>query len=113
MDIDEDIVLRGVDPATLRSLNGPRTTNMIIRLIPESARHSFLFVLRVVRVWAKHRGIYANKMGYLGGVNFNILVAMVCQIYPHALPATMLHRFFLLFGDKWKVTHTSILHTEP
>lgn len=67
MDIDDDIVLRGVDPATLRSLNGPRTTNMIIRLIPDSARDSFLAVLRVVRVWAKRRGMYANKMGYLGG----------------------------------------------
>lgn len=41
---------------------------------------SFLAVLRVVRVWAKRRGLYANKMGYLGGVNFNILVAMICQV---------------------------------
>lgn len=43
---------------------------------------SFLAVLRVVRVWAKRRGLYANKMGYLGGVNFNILVAMICQVPP-------------------------------
>ena len=34
-----------------------------------------------MRVWAKRRGLYANKMGYLGGVNFNILVAMICQVH--------------------------------
>ena len=42
-------------------------------------------MLRVVRVWAKSRGLYANKMGYLGGVNFNILVAMICQVHTHRI----------------------------
>ncbi|GAB5031727.1 polymerase gamma [Nannochloropsis oceanica] len=102
MSVDDDLVLRGVDAKTYLSLNGPRTTNMITRLIPTSAQASFLAVLRVVRVWAKNRGLYANKMGYLGGVNFNILVAMICQMYPYANPALMLHRFFLVLGERWK-----------
>lgn len=38
MDIDDDAVLRGVDAKTYLSLNGPRTTNMISRLIPSSAQ---------------------------------------------------------------------------
>jgi poly(A) polymerase Pap1 len=38
MDIDDDAVLRGVDAKTYLSLNGPRTTNMISRLIPASAQ---------------------------------------------------------------------------
>ena len=138
MSVDEDIILRGVDAKTYLSLNGPRTTNMITKLIPASAQASFLAVLRVVRVWAKNRGLYANKMGYLGtsffhppthpeqhsspfqpprspppnppihppthhktgGVNFNILVAMICQMYPRANPALMLHRFFLVLGER-------------
>jgi hypothetical protein len=49
MDIDDDVVLKGVDQVTYRSLNGPRTTNMILRLIPEQSRESFLQVLRIVR----------------------------------------------------------------
>eukprot|EP00624_Nannochloropsis_granulata_P001252 evm.model.NODE_16051_length_12503_cov_36.466129.3 len=102
MSVDDDLVLRGVDAKTYLSLNGPRTTNMITRLIPTSAQASFLAVLRVVRVWAKKRGLYANKMGYLGGVNFNILVAMICQMYPYANPALMLHRFFLVLGERWR-----------
>ncbi|CAN0469050.1 unnamed protein product, partial [Hapterophycus canaliculatus] len=41
---------------------------------------SFLPVVRCVRKWAKSRGLYSNKMGYLGGVNFNIMVAFACQV---------------------------------
>lgn len=42
---------------------------------------SFLPVVRCVRRWAKARGLYSNKMGYLGGVNFNIMVAFACQVW--------------------------------
>lgn len=101
-DIDDDAILRQLDDEkTYLSLNGPRTTNMIYRLIPETARDSFLHVLRVVRQWAKRRGLYGNKYGYLGGVNFNILVAAVCQMFPNALPAYMLMQFFAVFS-KWQ-----------
>ncbi|CAM9488810.1 unnamed protein product, partial [Choristocarpus tenellus] len=41
---------------------------------------SFLPAVRCVRKWAKARGLYSNKMGYLGGVNFNIMVAFACQV---------------------------------
>ncbi|KAG5191587.1 Poly(A) polymerase central domain-containing protein [Tribonema minus] len=90
--IDDDAVLKGVDSATEKCLNGPRVTNLIHRLVPNYA--SFLPVVRLVRVWAKRRGIYGNKMGYLGGVNFNILVAFACQLYPRASPSKLLASFF-------------------
>lgn len=38
MEVDDDAVLRGVDAKTYLSLNGPRTTNMISKLIPASAQ---------------------------------------------------------------------------
>jgi poly(A) polymerase len=92
IDVDDDQVLEGVDTATEKCLNGPRVTNMIHRLVPNY--DSFLPVVRCVRQWAKARGLYGNKMGYLGGVNFNILVAFVCQLYPKASPGKLLTSFF-------------------
>lgn len=94
LDIDDDAILRGIDDKSRLSLNGPRTTNMISALIPSHNREVFLDVLRCVRIWAKRRGLYSNKMGYLGGVNFNILVAFISQLYPNACGVTSMHRFF-------------------
>ena len=67
----DDQILKGVDEATEKSLNGPRVTTMLTQLVPNY--ETFKTTLRCVRTWAKRRGIYSNKMGYLGGVNFAIL----------------------------------------
>lgn len=103
LDIDNDSVLDGVDPATEKSLNGPRVTNLIAALVsgtPERYQ-TFLKVVRCVRKWAKSRGLYSNKMGYWGGVNINIAVALVVQLYPRACPASLLRKFFLVFKS-WR-----------
>ena len=67
-------------------------TNLIYKLVSHNYE-SFLQVLRVARVWAKRRGIYSNKLGYFGGINFNILVALVCQLFPRATPSYLLCKF--------------------
>ncbi|CAM9841267.1 unnamed protein product, partial [Phaeothamnion confervicola] len=67
-----------------------------------SSRHAtFLTVVRCARLWAKRRGLYSNKFGYFGGVNLNILVCLVCQLYPRASPSFLLTRFFKLM-KAWK-----------
>eukprot|EP00815_Leptocylindrus_aporus_P003914 CAMPEP_0116053328 /NCGR_PEP_ID=MMETSP0322-20121206/2115_1 /TAXON_ID=163516 /ORGANISM="Leptocylindrus danicus var. apora, Strain B651" /LENGTH=794 /DNA_ID=CAMNT_0003536457 /DNA_START=7 /DNA_END=2391 /DNA_ORIENTATION=+ len=102
-DINDDRVLDGVDSATEKSLNGPRVTNLIAKFMsgtPERYQN-FLFVVRCVRKWAKTRGLYSNKMGYWGGVNINIAVAMVVQLYPNASPGNLLRKFFLVFKS-WR-----------
>jgi poly(A) polymerase len=73
---------------------------MLEKLIGDQYQN-FLIVVRCVRKWAKAKGLYGNKLGYLGGVNFNILVAHICQLYPKASAFFLLTRFFSRFGE-WK-----------
>lgn len=112
-DIDNDLVLSGVDSATEKSLNGPRVTNLIAALVSgtDERYQTFLTVVRLVRKWAKARGLYSNKMGYWGGVNINIAVALVLQLYPNACPASLLRKFFLVFKS-WRWPNPVML-TKP
>jgi poly(A) polymerase len=112
-DIDNDAVLNGVDSATEKSLNGPRVTNLIAALASgtDERYQTFLTVVRLVRKWAKSRGLYSNKMGYWGGVNINIAVALVLQLYPNACPASLLRKFFLVFKS-WRWPNPVML-TKP
>jgi poly(A) polymerase len=98
-DIDNDTVVDGLDSATAISINGPRVTNLIAALVSQTRERyqTFLTVVRCVRKWAKARGVYSNKMGYWGGVNINIGVALVVQLYPNASAASLLRKFFLVF----------------
>lgn len=100
LDILDDKILIGIDEATEKSLNGPRVTQMIPELMDKNIFPNFLILLRCIRKWAKCRGLYGNKLGYLGGINCNLLAVLVCQLYPKASPSTLLVRFFQLYG-KW------------
>ncbi|TMW59316.1 hypothetical protein Poli38472_004385 [Pythium oligandrum] len=96
-EIDSDHILVGVDPTSMKSLNAPRVSSMLLCLVPR--RHTFRIVLRAVRAWARRRGIYSAKLGYLGGISWAILVAFVCQMYPDAEPAKVFVRFFQVFSE--------------
>lgn len=97
INILDDSILSGVDFFDQIALNGPRVTELIHRLVPKF--ETFKVVVRVLRLWAKQRGLYSNKLGFLGGVNFNILAAYICQLYPNYTPAAMIFRFFWLFAQ--------------
>lgn len=93
--LDDDI-LKNVDSGSEKSLNGPRVTELMIKLIPN--RDSFIKVLRILRRWAKRRGLYSNKLGYLGGINWCILTLFINQLYPTASPVTLLQKFFMVLS---------------
>ncbi len=95
-DILDDSVLRGVGRSDALSLNGPRVTELLIKLVPRF--DTYKLVLRLIRTWAKRRGIYSNKAGFLGGVNYSILVAYICQLYPRASASAALFHFFRIFS---------------
>ncbi|XP_014673259.1 PREDICTED: poly(A) polymerase type 3-like isoform X2 [Priapulus caudatus] len=96
--LQDDSLLKNLDPKCVRSLNGCRVTDDILNLVPN--RENFRLALRAIKLWAKRHGIYSNVLGFLGGVSWAMLVARTCQLYPNAAAATLVNKFFLVFS-KW------------
>ncbi|KAK3692218.1 Poly(A) polymerase central domain-containing protein [Podospora appendiculata] len=90
--LQDNGLLRGLGDKEVRSLNGTRVTDEILNLVPEPA--TFRLALRAIKLWAQRKAIYANVMGYPGGVAWAMLVARVCQLYPKATSALIVDKFF-------------------
>ncbi|KAF1898499.1 hypothetical protein Lal_00032079 [Lupinus albus] len=78
LDISDISVLHNVDEPTVRSLNGCRVADQILKLVPN-----------------------VEVTGFLGGVNLALLVARVCQLYPNANPSMLVSRFFRVY-TQWR-----------
>ncbi|KAI0122194.1 Poly(A) polymerase [Daldinia grandis] len=92
LNLNNNEYLRGLDDRELRSLNGTRVTREILNLVPEQS--TFRLALRAIKLWATRRAIYANIIGFPGGVVWAMMVARVCQLYPKAASATIVSKFF-------------------
>lgn len=60
-ELTEDLLLKNLDPKCVRSLNGCRVTDDILRLVPNI--DSFRLALRAIKLWAKSKYcmiLYAN-----------------------------------------------------
>lgn len=97
LDLLDNRVLRNLDEKCVLSVNGSRTTDEILRLVPDVG--VFHGALRAIKLWAKRRGLYSNAMGYMGGVACALLVARVCQLYPNGAAATIVGRFFRVYAQ--------------
>lgn len=109
-----DSHLVGLDEEAARSLNGVRVAQLILKLVPNL--ENFRMTLMAVKQWANVNGLYSNVLGFLGGVNWAILVAFICRNNPESKPEELLVLFFDCYS-KWKwpkpVTLVPPLKTPP
>ncbi|KAI5808495.1 Poly(A) polymerase central domain-containing protein [Peziza echinospora] len=96
--LEDKNLLRGSDEVNLRCLNGTRVTDEILQLVPRIG--VFRGALRGIKLWAQRRAIYANVVGFPGGVAWAMLVARICQLYPQAVSAVVISKFFRILG-RW------------
>jgi poly(A) polymerase len=97
--LEDNNLLRNIDDRDLRSLNGTRVTDQILQLVPQKT--VFRHALRTIKLWAQKRAIYANMFGFPGGVAWAMLVARICQLYPNAVGAVIVSKFFHIYLQ-WK-----------
>ncbi|KAI0722729.1 polymerase [Earliella scabrosa] len=100
LSLQDDSLLRNLDERCVRSLNGSRVTDEILRLVPNVS--VFRESLRCIKLWAQRRAIYSNVNGFLGGVAWAMLVARICQLYPNAIAGSIVTRFFsIMYQWTW------------
>lgn len=107
--LDEHL-LKNLDARCVRSLNGCRVTDEILHLVPNIP--SFRMTLRAIKLWAKNHLIYSNVLGFLGGVSWAMLAARISQLYPNAVAATLVQKFFLIYS-KWAWPQPVLLKQMP
>ncbi|KAG6330921.1 hypothetical protein ID866_8171 [Astraeus odoratus] len=94
LSLKDNNLLRNLDERCVRSLNGSRVNDEILRLVPNV--QVYRDSLRCIKLWAQRRAIYSNVNGFFGGVAWAILVARVCQLYPNATAGAIVSRFFII-----------------
>jgi len=94
LSLKDDNLLRNLDERCVRSLNGSRVIDEILRLVPNV--QVFRDALRCIKLWAQKRAIYSNVNGFLGGVAWALLVARICQLYPNATSGAIVSRFYII-----------------
>ena len=104
-------LLRLMDDKMKRSYNGFRNAEMILNSIVDAKVDSeramrakigsYRTFLRLVKLWAKRKGVNENKFGFLGGIALAILCAKIFQLHPKLAPLHLLERFLYIFSHEW------------
>lgn len=97
MEAVEDSLIFQVDEKCMKSMNGIRVADKILKLVPNP--RTFREAARLIKFWAQTRCIYSNSVGYFGGVSWSMAVARVCQLYPNFSAKQIVERFFYTFSS--------------
>ncbi|RYP28413.1 hypothetical protein DL767_007221 [Monosporascus sp. MG133] len=84
---------------TLAKLKPVRDLYYIRRTIPDYA--AFKVAYQLIKCWAKQRGIYAAKFGYLGGIHISILLSRVCKLLSYDGKSVSVHTILTTFFDHY------------
>ncbi|EEQ89744.1 uncharacterized protein BDCG_04864 [Blastomyces dermatitidis ER-3] len=102
----------------LMKLQPYRDQAYLQRTVPNPA--TFRLLHRIIKAWAKHRGIYSSKFGYLGGIHITMMLSQVMKLLPSPAPAPsaadILCTFFNYYGNfNWKegVMYDPSFHKKP
>ncbi len=94
--VDDSLIFK-VEEKCMKSMNGIRVADKIIKLVPDPK--TFREATRLIKYWAQQRCIYGNSVGYFGGVSWSMAVARVCQLYPNFCAKQIVERFFYTFSS--------------
>lgn len=93
-DILDENNLMNIDEKTIRSINGCRTTEMILKLVKNLTEYRM--ALKILKDWFKKRGLNSKKMGYFGGTNLAIMMCYINELYPTATSLYYINYFYYL-----------------
>lgn len=105
----------------LAKLKPMRDLYYLRRTVPDYAAFRTAYLL--IKLWAKKRGIYSAKFGYLGGIHISIMLLRVCKMMSHTCQGhtssmsatTILTTFFSHYADfDWqtRAVYDPFFHSE-
>ena len=101
--LNDDKLLTNMDDKMKKSVNGCRAADMILQCVDSNYDSvkiaNFRTTLKLVKLWAKNKGLYSNALGYLGGISWAILVAKICQMFPYLKLNKLLEKLFLFYSN--------------
>ncbi|EGR27841.1 poly polymerase, putative [Ichthyophthirius multifiliis] len=96
-----------MDQKDIKSINGFRSNQAILEYVseknpnPEIAKSRFKDALKVIKIWARHNGIYDNRLGFLSGISLAIMLAKILQLFPNLEVNGIIKQFFQTFASRW------------
>ncbi len=67
--------------ASLKKLNAFRDMTFLLNTIPDLS--TFRLAYRIIKQWARHRGLYSAKFGFLSGSHITMMLSPLCKTIFH------------------------------